>query len=60
MAVGDYKGNGMRRVVAYEYEGTSMGVLLACVRDGGMSNNNINVCARKGEGVRMVTSGVQK
>ena len=60
MAVGEYEGNGVQRVAVHEYEATSMGVLLACARDEEMSNNNINVCARQGEGVRLVTCGVPK
>ena len=43
----------MSCVAVHECKGASVGIILACVRDGGMNKNNIvNVCARKGEGPR--------
>ena len=49
MVVGKYEGDGAWRVVVHECEGASVGVLLACVRNGGM-NNNVNAYAYKREG----------
>jgi hypothetical protein len=43
-------------MVVHEHEGSSMGA-----RNGSTNiNNNVNVCARKGEGVRIVVCGVSK
>jgi hypothetical protein len=41
-------------------ERASIGVLLACARDGGMNNNNMNVYARNADGARMVVCGAGK
>jgi hypothetical protein len=39
MVVYEYEGDKVWRVVAREFEGASVDVLLACVRNGGMNNN---------------------
>jgi hypothetical protein len=47
VVVGEYEGG--RVVVINECEGASVGVLLACARNGGMNITNVNACACKGE-----------
>jgi hypothetical protein len=61
VVVGELGGDEVWCMVVHECEGSSMGVLLACARDRVMNNNNNeNVCARKGEGARMVVCGASK
>ena len=62
MVVGEYKGDDrVKRVAVHECEDTRIGVDLACVRNGGKNNYSyVNVCARTGEGVRIVVCGVSK
>jgi hypothetical protein len=60
MVVCEYEGDGVRRVAIHECEGTGIGVLFACARNGGMNNNNVKFCARKGKGAGVVVCGARK
>ena len=52
VVVGEFKGDGMWRVAVHVCEGVSVGVILACARDGGMNNNTVNVCTWMEEGIK--------